>query len=258
MPTSVSQGALAAVLRDPVVAIHFQPIRQLDSGRAVGFEALARFPGPFGPAEWIEAAHHFGQIERLDRLLFRAAIVAFENSGLPGRVFVNIEARHLAVLPMWLTDVSTRIFDRMVIEVTERDPSPPLGWWAAGRMVQAQGYAVSLDDFVCSLRLVHHARRLEPHFVKVDRSLVERMLRDPHATFARMGRWVDRARRAGITLIAEGVQDQAQARVLWECGIGYGQGFGLGRPEPAGQWLGCADGWCWREPVDAAGLCSHA
>ena len=261
MPTQVSRVALAALLQDPVGEIHFQPIRHLQSGRPVGFEALARFPGPFGPAEWIEAAHRFGQIERLDRLLFRAAVTAFENSGLPGRLFVNLEAGHLALLPRWLSDVSTLMIDRIVIEVTERDPSPPQGWCAAGRTVRAQGYAISLDDFVCSLRFVHHARHLEPHFVKVDRTLVERMLRDPHTAFSRMGRWVRHARRIGATLIAEGVQDQQQARTLWQCGFGYGQGFGLGRPAPAQRWLGGVDVWvaeCTKEEEEADRANTHS
>ena len=92
MPASISLVALAEVLHDPVGDIHFQPIRHVNRGWATGFDALACLPGPFGRAEWIEAAHRFGQIERLDRLLFRAAIVAFENRGLPGRQFVNLEA----------------------------------------------------------------------------------------------------------------------------------------------------------------------
>jgi hypothetical protein len=79
----ISEAELMAMLARPRWRIVFQPIRRLDGGTVVGFEALARFPGQLGPIAWIEAAYRFGRIEALDRLLFQPAFRTSDERFLP-------------------------------------------------------------------------------------------------------------------------------------------------------------------------------
>jgi EAL domain-containing protein (putative c-di-GMP-specific phosphodiesterase class I) len=221
-----------AMLARPRWRIVFQPIRRLDGGTAVGFEALARFPGQLGPIAWIEAAYRFGRIGALDRLLFQVALDSFSASGLPGLLFVNVEAFHLDRVPDWLGAAPAALRPRLVVEVTERDPPPPEGWSAVGDLLHRQRLRLALDDFRCRLAFARHVHRLRPEYVKLDRTLLHTL-----GEGGRLADWLAALRRHGALLVAEGVHDAEQARLLRQRGINYGQGFGLGRPAPAPDWV---------------------
>ena len=239
----VSESTLADFLMRPNVQTYFQPIVHLGSRLTLGFEALSRFPQGTGPVTWIEAARRYGRIIELDHLLFVSGVRSFFASRLPGVVFVNVEAAHLSAVGSWLQDLQEQGVlppegrRRLVFEVTEREPSPLEGWQEAGRAARRRGFFLSLDDAQPKLSFARHLRRLRPQFVKLDRTVLVALLRDPERGERHLRRWLAYAQRQEATLIAEGVEDLEQGAFLLRSGVHFAQGYALGRPAPPESWV---------------------
>ncbi len=238
----ISRGALARFLERPSLETHLQPIYHLGTGHLLGFEALSRFPGGGGALEWIRAAHRFRLIEPFDRVLFHSAMRTFADSELPGAVFVNLEARHLDRVTSWLGEMPVAVARplvsrrRLVLEVTEREPEPPLGWRAASHEVREHGPLLALDDFLCNLRFLRNVRELRPEYVKLDGKVARALAAASDEGARRIDGWLEAARSSGAVLIGEGIEDPGHARALRAHGVMFGQGFELGRPARASAW----------------------
>jgi len=95
--------------------------------------------------------------------------------------------------------------------------------------VRATGVKVWLDDFGTGFSGLSHLRRVPVDGVKIDRSFVTDLLRDPD-DLALTTSIIAMAHSLGITVVAEGIETEGQYAVLRERGCDQGQGFWLGRP----------------------------
>src|ERR1700712_1214141 len=150
----VPAAEIDAVLRDGSVRSVFQPIIELDSGRAVAYEALAR--GPQGPLErpdvLFAAARSAGRLAELDALCRMAAFRGAVEQGLlaPLTVFVNVEPEVLDTAP--LDDLLQIAADapgelRVVMEITERAlATRPAELLRTVERVRQLGWAIAVDD----------------------------------------------------------------------------------------------------------------
>src|SRR5690606_28781579 len=102
--------------------------------------------------------------------------------------------------------------------------------------LRATGVKVWLDDFGTRFSGLSHLRRVPVDGVKIGRSLVADVLRDPDRR-ALTPPLSALAHSLGITVVAEGIEAEGQYEVLRERGCDQGQGFWLGRPMPAPQIL---------------------
>jgi EAL domain-containing protein (putative c-di-GMP-specific phosphodiesterase class I) len=98
--------------------------------------------------------------------------------------------------------------------------------------LRATGVKVWLDDFGTGFSGLSHLRRVPVDGVKIDRSFVADVLRDPD-DLALTSAIIAMAHSLGITVVAEGIELEGQYEVLRERGCDQGQGFWLGRPMPA-------------------------
>ncbi len=209
----------------------FQPIMSLTNGETVGVEALARFDAlpARGPDEWLADAHRAGVGAQLEATAIRRALQHLPRLPEPLRLSVNISARALSHPEVTQVLQSAR-GDRLVVEITEHEQHVNLEDLAAHLATLRRGGArIALDDVGEGYAGLRRVIRLLPDRVKLDRSLVRRVNADPvrRALIVAAVTFTDSA---GIELVAEGVETQAECEALREIGVTLGQGYHLGRP----------------------------
>ena len=93
---------------------------------------------------------------------------------------------------------------------------------------------VWLDDFGTGFSGLSHLRRVPVDGVKIDRSFIADMQRDPD-DLALTTAIIAMAHSLGITVVAEGVEKEAQFNILRERGCDLAQGYWLGYPMSASE-----------------------
>jgi diguanylate cyclase (GGDEF)-like protein len=246
-------GELRNAINHGGIVLHYQPKLALPSVELIGVEALARWQHPtrglLGPAEFIPAAESTGLIVPLTLTVLELAITQLATWRSGGRDFtvaVNLSPRCLAEpdLTRQVTDLLTKHgvpARSLELEITENtlahDPERALATLTA---LHAAGIQISIDDFGTGYSSMSYLKRLPVSELKVDRSFVSGMLGDAEdAVLVRS--LVDLGHNLGLTVVAEGVEDQATLDALADLGCDIAQGFHLGRPMTAGAletWLG--------------------
>jgi len=226
------------------MSLVFQPVFDLTEGRAVGAEALLRWKHPelglVPPSVFIGIAEESGQVEALgERVLREAMRVASGWVGPPGLpapfVAINISPRQLArgdlpaVVERALAE-SGLAAKRLHLELTEtailRDEAQAT---AAFTRLRALGVGVWLDDFGTGFSGLSHLRRVPIDGVKIDRSFITDLLRDPNDLALTTG-VIAMAHSLGMAVVAEGIESEGQHDLLRERGCPMGQGFFMARP----------------------------
>jgi EAL domain-containing protein (putative c-di-GMP-specific phosphodiesterase class I) len=229
---------LGELLRTGELGTVYQPILDLQQRRVVGYEALSRLSAlPFrSPVPMFRAAQASGVLWELERLCRQRALELHPPLLGDQILFLNIEPD--AVHDPSLTGQAFRDRvrqaglepEQLVLEVTEhvavRDFPAFRGAIARAR---AAGYRVAMDDVGSGYAGLRAIAELQPDFLKVDMSLV----RDLHAQpikrelIATIRRFSERA---GIRVVAEGVEIAAELESLAETGVRWAQGFLFAHP----------------------------
>jgi diguanylate cyclase len=238
---------LDRAIREHEFELHYQPILSLESGAVAGVEALVRWRHPhlglLAPAEFISLAEATGAIIPLGEWILEAACRAAaawssltEASPAPSYVSVNLSAVQLAD-PGFAATLG-RILrgtglapHRLVLEVTESarlDQDVAAGTL---RRVRAAGVRLAIDDFGTGYAALGQLARMPFDLVKIERSFVTTIGTDPRAESLVAG-IVDLARRLGVEVVAEGIEDGVQLARLRSAGCAYGQGFHFAAPMP--------------------------
>jgi diguanylate cyclase (GGDEF)-like protein len=228
------------------MSVAYQPIFRLADGRLTGAEALLRWNHPqlgmVPPSVFVEVAEQAGLIEPLGRRVLERACLDAAEWQHPGRpapfISVNVSPRQLrsGELPDVIGHAlrsSGLAPEQLHLELTETavlsDESQAN---ALLTRVRGTGVKVWLDDFGTGFSGLSHLRRVPVDGVKIDRSFVADVLRDPD-DLALTSAIIAMAHSLGITVVAEGIETEGQFAILRERGCDQGQGFWLGRPMPA-------------------------
>lgn len=247
-------GELRGALDAGDLVLHFQPKLALADGRLCGVEALVRWQHPvlglLPPAQFVPVAERTALIHPLTRYVLSAALAEcrrWHDAGRELHVAVNVSVRNLlddafladvtGLLAAW--GVPARCLE---LEVTESaimaDPGRARLMLAAFADL---GVTLSIDDFGAGYTSLAHLTRLPVHTVKIDRSLVARMVAEP--TDAVVVRSViELAHHLGLTTVAEGVEDAATRDRLAALGCDVAQGYLFSRPVPAADLAGWVTG----------------
>ncbi len=225
------------------MGLMYQPIYSLTDGRIVGAEALMRWQHPrlgmVPPAMFIDVAEQSGLIDMLGR---HALVLACNDASTwkcPDRAlpFVSVNVSSKQLRGGELVDVVETVLassglkpHQLHLELTEtailtdeNQASVLLS------RIRATGVKVWLDDFGTGFSGLSHLRRVPVDGVKIDRSFVTDLLRDPD-DLALTTAIIAMAHSLGITVVAEGIETEGQYGVLRDRGCDQGQGFWLGRP----------------------------
>lgn len=207
----------------------FQPICDLPSNRLVGFEALCRFtPPPLRtPDRWFADAFAAGLGVQLELAVARAAIAAAEN--LPEATSLSINVSPQTVLSGKLQGIRPTS-RRIVLEITEHAPVDDYAALAeALAPLRRAGMQIAIDDAGMGYSGLQHILQVRPDLVKLDMSLTRDIDTDS-ARQALAAALIFYGRQTGCTIIAEGIETEAELAMLRRLGVPSGQGYLLSRP----------------------------
>lgn len=238
---------LRVAIETDALALAFQPLIELQSGRVTGFEALARWEHEgqvISPAEFIPVAEESGLIVQLGRWALDSATHTLADwdrrtgTRLPLNINVNLSfiqvSRDDVVGAVAGSLASAGISgDRLTLELTEsaiaHDPDKVAKTLAALKRLDVK---IAMDDFGTGYTSMASLQTLPIDLLKIDQSFVTDMLRD-HDSRAIVRAILSLAAALGMQTTAEGIESEALALALGELGCTYGQGFYYSQAMPA-------------------------
>jgi EAL domain-containing protein (putative c-di-GMP-specific phosphodiesterase class I) len=214
----------------------YQPVIELRTGEALGFEALTRFASGERPDLVFRRAADVGLGMRLEEVTLAAAIAGA--GALPSSAFLSLNVSpSLLVRSDALADVLHEVTRPVVLEVTEHAEIDDYGALREAARRLPIPIRLAVDDAGAGFASLRHVLELAPDIVKIDHSIVTGIDGDPTRQALVAGLRFFASRRS-IQLIAEGVETPSELATLSALSIPLGQGFLLGRPMPAGEAAG--------------------
>ena len=237
--------------------LYLQPKLSLESGAVVGAEALVRWQHPqrglVAPQQFIPFAEKTGFIRVLTMWVFEEAARHWRMLLGEGQLItlsVNLSTRDL--LDPDLSDKFKALLlkhevpaEAFCLEITESSiMDDPQRAQATLERLRALGFALSIDDFGTGYSSLAALKKLPVDELKIDQSFVKNMETD--ADDEKIVRsTIELAHNLGLSVVAEGVENEAVWHMLRELGCDQAQGYHMGRPMPADtfsrwclEWLG--------------------
>ncbi len=245
------ERALGEAVAAQGVVPFYQPLVDLESGEIIGFEALARWTDPelgqIEPSRFIPIAEDCGLIAELtNHILTRACGDAMT---WPAKVRLSVN-----VSPVLLRDpgFGLRVMSilgqtglvptRLEIEITEsalvQDMEAAQATLGA---LRDAGIRIALDDFGTGYSSLYHLRNFKLDAIKIDRSFVEAMSRDPDSA-AIVKALIGLGAGLSLAVTAEGVESVQQQKLLAAQGCSTAQGYLYSRAVPAEEAMGLLAG----------------
>lgn len=237
---------LKRAVSSPELVPYYQPIVDLEDGRLVAVEALARWHHPtrgvLTPESFLTMAEETGLVHSLgERMLTTACADAVALWPEDVRVAVNVSAAELQGgrlverVERALAESELRA-ERLTLEITERSMIGDLvGATSTLAALACLGVGLALDDFGTGHASLTYLARFPVSQLKIDRSFTERLDGGPGRRL--VGATIALSETLGLEVVAEGVSSPVQVHRLRDLGCRYGQGFHLGRPRPAAAML---------------------
>ncbi len=224
--------------------LYYQPQVSLESDRVEAAEALIRWNHPrrglLGPDQFIAVAEESGLINAIGRWVIEEAtrrIVAWRRDGLViGRLSVNVSARQFReadfIEHIFAHVVSRGLASSIEFEITESAMLERMDLLEEKLKVIADaGSSIALDDFGTGFSSMAYLKKLTVHVVKIDRAFVEDIDKSVES-LAFVEAIIAMAHALGKSVIAEGVENDEQVRLLGELGCDLLQGYRFSEPLP--------------------------
>jgi diguanylate cyclase (GGDEF)-like protein len=225
------------------LTLAYQPKVMLRGGGGELYtEALVRWRHPtrglVAPIEFIPFAEQTGYIRAITQWVLAHAIAQcaeWRFNGLPMNVSINLSARDL--MDATLPDRFAALLQRhrcaagwISLEITESaildDPAHAI---KNLERLHALGCRLAIDDYGTGYSSLAYLRRLPVHELKIDKSFVIGMASDPSDALI-VSSTIDLAHKMGLSVVAEGVEDDATLDRLRAMGCDIVQGYLLSRP----------------------------
>ncbi|MDT3671265.1 MAG: EAL domain-containing protein [Aromatoleum sp.] len=235
--------SLRAAIDNDRFEIVYQPQSELESGKLVGAEALLRWKddvlGEVPAGRFIPAAVRAGLITPINEWVLNKVVgqvaVWREQGYEPPRISINIAAEqfhesrfveHICEL-LELHGVPQKA---ICLELTEGTLMEDLdgGTELLSRLAE-RGIVASIDDFGTGYSSLAYLSRLPVHELKVDQSFVQGIESEPRKRSI-VTAIIQMAHALGMTVLAEGIETEAQLSFLKERHCELGQGFLFHRP----------------------------
>jgi EAL domain-containing protein (putative c-di-GMP-specific phosphodiesterase class I)/DNA-binding response OmpR family regulator len=234
---------LQAGLRSGAVSLHYQPLVEVATRRAIGLEALVRWQHPtqgaVSPSLFIPLAEESDLILEIGEFVLRTAceqVMRWQSEGtrvVP--VAVNISAVQLqrggfaefVRRVLRETGMQPR---QLVLEITESTLMKDAQKHGAElEVLRADGVGIEIDDFGTGYSSLAYLKQLPIDTVKIDRSFIQNVDTNP-VDAAIVSAIFAMAQSMGLRVVAEGVETRGQLQVLAGYGCGYAQGYYFSRP----------------------------
>ena len=220
------------------LAMAFQPIVDVETGKPFAFEALVRGSDGEGAAQILSRVtpdnrYAFDQQCRVAAIEQAVAAGILDTGArlsinfLPNAVYSPVACIQLTLKTARATGLPT---DRLIFEFTENEQIADTGHVATIiDTYRRMGFATALDDFGAGHAGLGLLARFQTDLVKLDMQLVRAI----DASLPRrmiVGSLMRMMRNLDITVVAEGIETEAEYRTLRELGIRYQQGYWFARP----------------------------
>jgi diguanylate cyclase (GGDEF)-like protein len=223
--------------------VQYQPLLDLDTGVALGVEALARWTHPtrgaISPAVFIPLAEETGAIVDLGRWILREScrqVARWRQDGFPALTLsVNVSARQLldgrlAADVQEILDDTGMPAEALTLELTESvlmdEPTQSLHWL---RELRGLGVRLAVDDFGTGYSSLAYLRQFPVDELKIDKSFIDR-IGAGEQDFAIVRTVIELAQALNLHTTAEGIETPAQLDSLRHLGCEAGQGYHFARP----------------------------
>ena len=226
------RDVLRRVIAEEQFDVHFQPIVELVTGATLGYEALSRFADGVAPDVRFQEAIDVGLGLELEVACLKAAMRDAEH--LPRQAWLNVNVSPEIVLGGLVEPLLPDGTRDIVLEITEHQAITDYARFRQAVEPMRDRVRIAIDDAGAGFASLRHIVELDPTLVKLDRSLVAGIA-DDNARQAVVAGMVKFARSAGLSLIAEGVETEAELALLRKLGVPLGQGYLLGGPAPVAQ-----------------------
>lgn len=240
------EDALRRSIRNGDLELHYQPKLNLRRNRVTSVEALVRWThperGPVSPDKFIPIAEESGMIAELSDWVLQTAcqqLQAWQGTALSDvSVAINLSAKQFS-----LDNLHTHIlqalrnsavpFGHLELELTEgalmRDVDAAVEMLS---FLKEAGFVISVDDFGTGYSSMAYLKRFPLDALKIDRSFVDGIetSEDSHSICKAI---VVLGHSLGLQVVAEGVENEEQLRLLRDMDCDQIQGYLFARPAPA-------------------------
>ena len=252
---------LRDILEQRKLTALFQPILDLSSGEFLGYEGLIRGPANsplHSPANLFSAAAEQGLSLEVEMLCRQVVLETFSRLNLPGSLFLNVSPETLTH-PSFKNGQTLEFLaqlgilpERVIIEITENQPTYDfVAMRSALLHYRSMGFKIAIDDLGEGFSSLRLWSELRPEFIKIDMHFVQGVDTDPiKRQFLKSIQQI--AISCGTNVIAEGVETEAELKVVKEIGIALGQGYFIARPSPTPSLLASAEASCVINAAESA------
>lgn len=248
-PLSRESTLSAAIERREIVPV-YQPFFDSLTGKIAGIEVLARWNhplyGPVSPDTFIPLAEKHRLIAPLMHHLIQQVIADLQPRIhlFPERLYISLNLSTDNCLdPRFETDTLELLQKlssgqiQLVIEITERNPlhfTPQVSEWFA--RLRQSNIALALDDFGTGYSNLAYIHALKPEFIKIDKLFVSQIRENGDTRL--VDSLIELAKRMQLSIIAEGVETEAQANYLRFKNSDFLQGYYFCKPMKINELIG--------------------
>ena len=249
-PPKTIRNELEAGIRRGIVNGEFLPYYEqqidLDSGKLVGFEMLARWESPemgvVGPDIFIPIAEEIGVIGEMSEALITRAFEDAKKWDSDLSLSVNISP--VQMRDPWFAQKLLKLLvrhnfpaNRLDIEITESCLHENVGMVRSMiSSLRNQGVKISLDDFGTGYSSLSQLRALPFDRIKIDRAFISELKQEEHGAKL-VDAILTMSDGLNLPVTAEGIENEVVLETLKQMGKMKGQGYHYGRPEPAAKVL---------------------
>lgn len=252
---------LHEILQQRKLTALFQPLLDLNSGEFLGYEGLIRGPANsplHSPVNLFSAALQQGLSLEVEMLCRHIVLETFARLNLPGSLFLNVSPETLTH-PSFKNGQTLEYMaqlgispERVIIEITENQPTYDfVAMRSALLHYRSMGFKIAIDDLGEGFSSLRLWSELRPEFIKIDMHFVQGVDTDPiKLQFLKSIQQI--ALSCGTNVIAEGVETEAELKVVKDIGIAVGQGYFIARPSPTPPLLASSETSCIINAAESA------
>jgi EAL domain-containing protein (putative c-di-GMP-specific phosphodiesterase class I) len=243
------QGQLRHAVKNQEFVLHYQPQIDIISGHIIGAEALVRWQHPeqglIPPGKFIPLAERSGLIVPMGEWVLNEACrqaQRWRDNGLPLLMAVNLSSLQFKRGNLIETVVNALEKSGLPAELLELELTESILMQDVDvaikllHSLKEMGVKLSIDDFGTGYSSLSYLKRLAVNKLKIDQSFVRDLTEDANSA-AIVRAIIQLGQTLQLTVIAEGVETDAQLAFLRNYGCDEVQGYLFSRPIPAADFV---------------------